>query len=284
LTILHIGGVPEHFNLPWRDLIDRLESAGSTAADRPRNDHFEHTFNWRDFPGGTGAMLEALGAEELEVAVLLTEGAVAGIARGVRIEILSTYVESPLLWGVHVPPGSGYRNVDELEGARFAISRLGSGSHLMALALASERGWTISADRFVLVGSLGGAIAAFAREEADVFLWERFMTQPVVDRGDFCRVGEFVGPWPAFVTCARRDVSEFARPDLQKLIQAVGREAAQFARSTDTPQRIAKHFGIDPDQATTWLSRTQWSDGFKLPLDGIAAATNMLKQAGVIVS
>lgn len=33
-------------------------------------------------------------------------------------------------------------SVDELDGANFAVSRLGSGSHTMAFVMAKQRGWT----------------------------------------------------------------------------------------------------------------------------------------------
>ena len=33
-------------------------------------------------------------------------------------------------------------SLDELDGANFAISRLGSGSHTMAFVMAKQRGWT----------------------------------------------------------------------------------------------------------------------------------------------
>ena len=58
---LRIGGVPEHFNLPWKLAVaDRaFDSIGVEVA------FIEH-------PGGTGAMTAALRAADLDAALLLT--------------------------------------------------------------------------------------------------------------------------------------------------------------------------------------------------------------------
>ncbi|MFK8016311.1 MAG: ABC transporter substrate-binding protein, partial [Gammaproteobacteria bacterium] len=92
---LRIGGVPEHFNLPWRLLLESgdLRRAGIDAS-------------WRDFGEGTGSMAAALDNNDIDMAMLLTEGAVAAIAKGGRFRIVSVYTKSPLIWGIHVPGAS----------------------------------------------------------------------------------------------------------------------------------------------------------------------------------
>ena len=56
---MKIGGVPEHFNLPWLRLVE------SRALD-------DLGVSWRDVPEGSGAMAAALRAGELDAAMLLT--------------------------------------------------------------------------------------------------------------------------------------------------------------------------------------------------------------------
>src|SRR5690606_19533964 len=118
---LRVGGVPEHFNLPWH-----LAREGGAAA------RLGVDLQWQDFPDGSGAMAAALRGGELDAALLLTEGAVAGIAAGAGFRVVRWYTESPLIWGIHVPAASPLTDVAELASARYAISRYGSGSHLMA--------------------------------------------------------------------------------------------------------------------------------------------------------
>jgi len=138
---------------------------------------------WHDYATGTGAMLADLAAGELDLAILLTEGAALGLARGMPVTAVSLYTTSPLIWGVHVPAASPWQDISELRGRRFAISRYGSGSHLMSLALALERGWPASELTFAVVDDMPGAIRALTDDEADVFLWEHFTTEPAIYAG-----------------------------------------------------------------------------------------------------
>ena len=271
MNSLTIGGVPEHFNLPWQDWIRRRDLANLHPA-----------VAWRSFPGGTGAMIEALESGEIQVANLLTEGAVAGLHRGAHYSVEGVYVRSPLVWGIHVPANSRATEISDLEQSRIAVSRLGSGSHLMAIALGAERGWQIEDDRFVVVGSLQGAIEAFEAGRADVFLWERFMTQPVVDRGIFRRVGEYAAPWSAFVVCASSALQAEDRAFLPEMIAAVNAEAAEFRLAADTPLRIQANFGLTRDQSALWLQGTTWAEGIESPAGAMAAAESVLRLAGVI--
>lgn len=268
---LEIGGVPEHFNLPWHDLIasQRLEPDGIELA-------------WTDYAGGTGAMVADLNAGSLDLAVLLTEGAAAGIAAGGAFSILSLYTASPLIWGVHVPGDSAYAEVDELEGRRFAISRKGSGSHLMAYALARQRGWAAESLEFVPVGGLDGAIEAFEAGTADAFLWEKFMTGPVVGSGRFRRVGDFVAPWPAFVVCASHTALETHGARLEAVIEAALTEAAALKRASDVPTRIAARYGLDAEAVSAWLAGTEWASRAGVRAADIEPAAELLRSCGVI--
>lgn len=238
--------------------------------------------SWRDFPDGTGAMIEALNSGELDIAVLLTEGAVAGIARGGEYRIVSLYTQTPLIWGVHVPGDSKLDSIAELEDARYAISRIGSGSHLMAYALAERQGWSPARLRFNAVGGLDGALRAFREGSADVFLWEKFMTQPFVDDGRFRRVGELVAPWPAFVVCASlRMLSE--RPAAIASMIADGLSTAgRFAAAPDAPDQISRTFGLERADARRWLTETRWAGRVGIEHASLESALSLLGKVGVV--
>jgi ABC-type nitrate/sulfonate/bicarbonate transport system substrate-binding protein len=248
LVTVRIGGVPEHFNLPWRKLLagSELRSAGVDA-------------HWEDYPSGTGAMVSALDDEALDVAVLLTEGAVAGASRGAKFRIVSLYTRSPLIWGVHVPADSGLVAARDLEHARYAISRRGSGSHLMACAYARSQGWPTDRLAFEEVGSLDGAIDAFRAGRADVFLWEKFMTKPLVDAGRFRRVDELIAPWPAFVVCASLKALRAKRDAIALVLDEVFPAAAAVRTDPAAPDEIAARYGLDPADAAQWLEVTEWA-------------------------
>jgi sulfonate transport system substrate-binding protein len=251
-SILHltVGGVPEHFNLPWHLAI--------------QNEAFEKeglTIDWKEYPGGTGAMTRDLRSGALDVAVLLTEGIVSDICQGNPSRIIAPYVVSPLIWGIHVPAASDFQEVKELEGKRFAISRYGSGSHLMAFVHARQRGWQPEALQLVLIGDLNGARQAFSKGEADAFMWEKAMTQPLVDRGEFRRVGECPTPWPCFVIAARQEVIEQHGKALQRMIRVIGKASQDFKNNPEAVKMVTERFGIRPEDAAAWLAHTQWAAG-----------------------
>jgi ABC-type nitrate/sulfonate/bicarbonate transport system substrate-binding protein len=114
ISPFRLGGVPEHFNLPFHLL---EEDGGSPIS-----------FTWQDFPGGTGALCKALESGALDIATVLTEGAVAFNARGGNLVLPAFWVQTPLRWGIHTGSTSGINSVAGLKGKPFAISRPGSGS------------------------------------------------------------------------------------------------------------------------------------------------------------
>lgn len=248
MKTIRVGGVPEHFNLPWHRLIDR----GGLAAD-------DVDVCWQDYPGGTGAMISALEDDAIDVALLLTEGAVLGIGKGGRFRIVSLYTETPLVWGIHVPADSRFEAIDSIRGARYAISRYGSGSHLMSYAHARSLGWPPESLQFELVGNLDGAVEAFAEGRADVFLWEKFMTKPLVDSGRFRRIGEYAAPWPAFVVAASERVLADRRAELALTLRAAFDEAAALRADPAAADAIAARFGLERVDVAEWLRATRWA-------------------------
>lgn len=261
---LRVGGVPEHFNLPWHLAVE----AGVPG-------ELGVKLNWRDYPDGSGAMAAALRSGELDAALLLTEGAVAGAANGGGFGIASLYTESSLIWGIHVPAASRFKRVDELRGARYAISRLGSGSHLMAFVHARRQGWPVNELTLVTVRNLAGAIDAFANGTADVFFWEKFMTKPLVDAGRFRRVGEFLAPWPAFVLCVADRVTQLQRQTLGRLLAAVLDEAKALVARPDAAAMIGARYSLEPSDVAEWLETTRWADHVGIEqrdLDDVTAA------------
>ena len=87
-----------------------------------------------------------------------------------------------MIWGIHVAQDSIYKNLSELKGQKAAISRYGSGSHLMAYVNALKLKWNTASDlQFEVVKDLDGAVESLSSKEADYFMWEKFTTKPLVD-------------------------------------------------------------------------------------------------------
>ncbi len=249
-----IGSVPEHFMLPWHLA---MENGDFQAKDL--------SVQWQDYPGGTGAMMSDLRDGHLDIAIALTEGVVADIIKHQAGKIAQIFVSSPLTWGIHVAANSFYQSVEELEGKTFAISRMGSGSHLMAMVMAKHRGWATEQLQLKVVGGMDGARQALPVGEADAFMWEKFMTQPIVERGEFRRVGEFDTPWPCFVIIVRNKVLIDHLDKAQELFQVVQQSAANFMCQQDASDLITQRYGLTLEDANHWFTRTQWQTDFEVP-------------------
>lgn len=243
-----IGGVPEHFNLPWRLAIEegRFKKAGIEL-------------HWSDMTGGTGQMIKGLQAGTLDVAVLLTEGITRAILKGLDAKIIAVYVQSPLCWGIHVSANQPNIELADLDSSTFAISREGSGSHLMSYVLAQREGWESSALSFNVVGDIYGGLWALNHGEANGFLWEKYTTQPFVDQNKCKRIGEVYTPWPCFVIAVRNEVLQDDAALLRQVIDIVQERAAQLKASTDAAEVLAWRYALKKNQVDSWLRQTEWS-------------------------
>ena len=270
-TSIRVGGVPEHFNLPWRLALE--DDAFADVGVSLRYD---------DYPGGTGAMTAALGSDELDMALVLTEGAVLDILKGSDNRLIKVYVESPLTWGIHVAASGDIATIDAIENRPVAISRYGSGSHLIAIVDGLERGFDADRMRFVVVDSLAGVRDALRNGDADVFLWEKHMTQPLVDAGEFRRVGERIVPWPAFVVSAKRAFLETHGPLARQVLDIVGDYAANLAGSPAAAGLIGSRYGISEADARAWLSTVRWHNTYERPDAAIDRIADALRLGGVL--
>ncbi|HTO37062.1 MAG TPA: substrate-binding domain-containing protein [Brumimicrobium sp.] len=246
---LKIGGVPEHFNLPWRLAMEEGDFAEGNIS-----------LHWEDMAGGTGQMIRGLENKSIDVAVLLTEGISKAILEGLDAKILQVYVASPLHWGIHVgKDDKSIQKVDELEGKTFAISRQGSGSELMAYVLADQKGWDIDKLKFNSVGDIYGLLWALDHNEASAFLWERFTTKPYVDQGKCRYIEDVVTPWPCFVVAVRTEIAEKYKDELQTMLEIVNKKALAIKNHEGTPGMLSWRYGQKLEDVIKWLDQTEWN-------------------------
>jgi ABC-type nitrate/sulfonate/bicarbonate transport system substrate-binding protein len=246
---MRIIGVPEHFNYPWRKLVE----AQPFEKD-------EIILEWKDEPKGSGAMNRAIREGDTDLAIILTESFIKDKIEGNSGKIIGFHVRSPLVWGIHVPASSSIKEIHQLKNIPFLVSRMGSGSHLMAFLLAKRETWPDDSLEFEVIGDLKGAMQAFKKATPKAFLWEKYTTQPLVDKGLFRRVGEIPTPWPCFVIVAsKRVLSEHPemikriRDELYALNTTLGKEAAS------TKEAIQQFYGLNASDVTEWFSQTTWA-------------------------
>ncbi|MCZ4319796.1 substrate-binding domain-containing protein [Aequorivita viscosa] len=245
-----IGGVPEHFNLPWYIALRDKEFQKE-----------EINLRWKDYPGGTGEMAAALRNKEIDMAVILTEGIVRDIINGNDSKIVQVFVKSPLLWGIHVAADSDYEEILDLKGTDAAISRYGSGSHLMAFVNAENHHWDLKNDlKFKVIQGLDGALEGLPKGKGDYFMWEKFMTKPYVDNGTFRLIGESPTPWPSFVIAVRNEVLINEEACVKAILKVINDTTANFKAFPNVDELIAKRYGQKIEDVREWLSLTSWSD------------------------
>ncbi|MCF8416242.1 MAG: ABC transporter substrate-binding protein [Crocinitomicaceae bacterium] len=253
---LKIGGVPEHFNLPWR-----------LAIEEGRFREIGLDLHWSDMGGGTGQMIRGLQTGALDIAVLLTEGITKSILEGLNAKIIQIYVVSPLHWGIHVPFKSDFKTVDELKNQTFAISREGSGSHLMTYVKASQEGWDTNALKFNVVGDIYGGLWALEHNEAQAFLWEKYTTFPYTEQGKCRYIDEVVTPWPCFVIAVREEVLNENPALLKEMCRVVNEKALEVKKSENTVEVISWRYNLRLGQVENWLIETDWNyNGIEDPL------------------
>jgi sulfonate transport system substrate-binding protein len=205
-------------------------------------------------------MCKALREKEIDMAVILTEGIVRDIVNGNDCKIVQVFVKSPLIWGIHVAESATYKKINDLKGTHAAISRYGSGSHLMAYVNAENNGWNIEKDlRFTVIKNLEGAIESLPNGEGDYFMWEKFMTKPYVDNGTFRIVGECPTPWPCFVIAVRNEVLEKDEKSIKRIIEIINNSTSNFKEIPFIDTMIANRYGIKLEDVREWLSLTEWS-------------------------
>lgn len=248
MKTIRIAGVPEHFNLPWHLCIEsgEFEEVGLDV-------------QWTDVPEGTGKMCQMLRNNETDIAIILTEGIIKDISEGNESVIVQQYVGSPLIWGIHVDTNSKYQTISDLENTKVAVSRMGSGSHLMAIVNAEKQNWSTDSMQFEIINNLEGAIDALSKGSADYFMWEKFTTKPIVDNGTFRRIGECPTPWPCFVIAVKKSFYIENQGIVEQLLEIVNTTTEEFKFIPSIERNLATRYNQKLEDIQEWLAQTNWS-------------------------
>lgn len=271
LTTLNIGGVPEHFNLPWHLLMESkfLETHGLEL-------------RWEDQHGGTGQMTKSLDSGELDIAILLTEGITKAILEGTRAKIVQVYVATPLHWGIHVPFDSKIGSFEDLQGKKFAISRYGSGSHLMTYVKADQEGWNLNQLDFEVVNNLEGGLQSLEKNNCQGFLWEKYTTHPYVVQERCKYVGEVVTPWPCFSIAISEQCAEKNLHEVLLIVSKVLSIANELKQSENAVEMIAERYDIPKAKIEQWFAITDWNYSNNLDIQTFEKTVNYLRKLELV--
>ena len=271
LVTIRIGGVPEHFNLPIHLGVENgsFEKAGINI-------------EWIHFPEGTGHMTKALREDSVDVCIPLTEGIITDIINGNPSKIISEYVITPLTWGIHTGNDSELQPKDNFFPKRHAISRFGSGSHLMAIVNANSHGITLLENQFTVINNLDGAIESLNRLETDVFYWEKYTTKPYVDAGTIRKISEHITPWPCFVVAATDNVLTRYRQAIAKMLDIIQENCRHFMKDTSAIAMTSERYNQRPIDIERWYHKTEWAANSWVSDKMITDVIYHLKSAGIL--
>ena len=270
-TTLRVMGVPEHFNTPW-----------ILAIDDGAFDEIAVNVEFTDAPGGTGEMSQALFHNSTDMALLLTEGALNSVLTGNPCTIHSTYVDSPLLWGVFAG-GQSEAEAEALRNAPFLVSRFYSGSHLMGFMYADHHKRTVTRDDFAEVGNADGAVKALAEAPDRLFLWEKYISMPLVKKKKLRLVDTFSASWPAFVAVVRNDYLAQNRALIDKVMAIVRAYAADLEESGEEGAELVAHlYDLKVKHATEWMEQVRFSRTGAVDLDHLREAAGTLHRLGIL--
>jgi len=270
-TTIRLGGVPEHFNLPIHLAIENgaFENRGLRV-------------DWTTFEGGTGQMTKALREGSIDACVLLTEGIIKDIVKGNPSKIISEYVKTPLTWGIHTSAKNPLDTYQAIFDKQYAISRFGSGSHLMAIVDANSKGHFISKEQFSVIGNLEGALKALDEQEVDIFYWEKYTTKPYVDSGQLKRVGEFLTPWPCFVIAATDHILDKESVAMIRMLRTIHDSCDLFMEANNAVQLVSSRYDLLLEDAERWYHNTAWAIDGWVSNKMIKSVLYNLKTAGII--
>ncbi|KIW07031.1 uncharacterized protein PV09_01925 [Verruconis gallopava] len=276
---LRIGFVPEHFSTPL---------------------HFAQTRFGLDadlieYKSGTGHMVQSFKSNDIDVGIGLTEGWVAGLGKEqvsssqspLPYRIVGTYVSTPLCWAISTgSKRSEISSVDDLNGKKIGVSRIGSGSYVMGFVLADQEGWLSDKDgepfeEFVVLNDFKQLREGVNAGKVDFFMWEHFTSKRYYDNGEIKRIGEIYTPWSSW-----------------KIVASPSVTSSQLDRLFESVNKGIKHFNEHPDEAVQYISTsldysredaTAWLDTVKFPNDVtgvdesvIGKTVDILSKAGVL--
>jgi ABC-type nitrate/sulfonate/bicarbonate transport system substrate-binding protein len=268
---IRIGGVPEHFNLPIHLAIEKgeFQSRGVNV-------------EWTTYKGGTGQMTKAFEDGEIDVCILLTEGIINAIINGNPSKIISNYVISPLCWGVHTAADNPLNNYLDIFDKNFAISRFGSGSHLMAIVDANTKDQQIKPEKFKVIKNLENALESLKKHETDVFYWEKYTTKPYVNSGELKRIGEFYTPWPCFVIAASDKILKEQPENIIRVLRTIHDSNDKFMQNENSVNLVSERYEQKVDDVKRWYHNTEWAIHGWVSNKMLKSVIYSLKMAGIV--
>lgn len=285
MTVLKVAYIPEHFSTP-------LFFAKQENYYASKNLEIEFT----PVPEGTGRLIALLNSNEVDIAIGLTEGFVADIAKGNETyKVAGTYVQSPLCWAI----STGYNREDitkpeDLAGKKIGVSRIGSGSYIMSFVLGLQLKFPspFFSDHPTCSNfkNLRESVSHTYEDESkfsDAFMWEHFTSKKYYDNKDIKKIGEIYTPWPSWVIAVRENVLKNNYEDIKNFTACINEGVKHFLENPDkATSYISTNLDYSEEDAKAWLKTVKFNESLgESEIDWESVVNNtskVLKTAGVL--
>jgi hypothetical protein len=112
-------------------------------------------------------------------------------------------------------------------------------------------------------------------------MWERFMTQPLVDKGIFRRIADCPTPWPCFVVAVREEILNQPPEIIAKILEVINSNTLNFKLLPNIIEKLAVRFHQKEEDLEKWLALTEWSQN-QLSENVLNNVQNQLLELGII--
>lgn len=248
-------------------------------------------------PEGTGRLINLLNANEVDIAIGLTEGFIADVAKGNdKYKVIDTYVESPLCWAI----STGYNRdeitkAEDLAGKAIGVSRIGSGSYIMSFVLGNKLKFpepyfsefpTLS--NFKNLRDSVNHAYEDKTKYSDAFMWEHFTSKKYYDSKEIKKIGEIYTPWPSWVITVNHETYGTKIDAVNTFIKNLNKGIAYFLEHPNTATTwIATNLDYTKEDANEWLKTVKFNEKLgqaEINWEKVVQNTSsVLKTAGVLV-
>ncbi|KAI4241403.1 MAG: hypothetical protein L6R40_004579 [Gallowayella cf. fulva] len=288
MATLRVGYVPEHFSTP-------LNFAQT---------HFSLSAKLVPFPSGTGHMVAALHAGELDIAIGLTEGWITAIAKAStpnqpaedppnpnEFKLVGTYVQTPLCWTISTGhERDDINSTEDLKGKKVGVSRIGSGSYIMSFVLADREGWLQPSSTDPpfephALQTFESLRKGVNDKTADFFMWEYFTSKRYYNSESLHpikKVGEIYTPWSSWKIVARN--SFLGSPELDSFLEKVDSGVEYFKQhEEEAVLYISTELDYEEEDAREWMKTVKFPRYVRgVSRDVVRRTVDVLQKAGVV--
>ncbi len=233
--------------------------------------------------------MKAVREKSADIVIALTEGIVANILQqndgsDDDIIIISPYVVTPLNWAIVTGVDAPYSSLADLSAGPVGVSRMGSGSHLMAYLLAEREGWDTAHLEFNVLTDFVGLRRGVNDLSASFFMWEHFTTKPFwAQAAEVKHMGDIPTPWPCFMMAARRGWVNSNQAAVQSLLGVIRHTCAQFKAAPDaSAAEVSAHYGLALSDARTWFDTVHFAQSGALQSSVLPEVVAALRRVGVL--